>query len=226
MKTVINGGDAVKTLARRDSCTALLKKLGIAPSEYNQFIWATTDGRYAVSLEKAQAYLDSKLVKVAKAVVQGRNKGSTPKAAESNQIKKPTVAATIRRMILDGKENADIFVVLQRDFGFDEEKKHYPAWYRSQMRREGLIARPDKKEKKPKVEKPAKVKKAPVDRTKPVKKKASKVVSKARKAAIAKAAAKVRKSSQAQSNINATAAASFKTGNKSERVAPLKQINL
>lgn len=145
MKTVIMGGDALKTFARRDSATAALKKLGIKASDYNLFISQTTDGRHAVATDKAEEFLKAQLRKVAnEEIPQKQLKGRTKKEADSNQIKRPTVAGVIRKLILDGLDNKAIHEVMKRDFGHDEDKSHYPAWYRSQMRREGLIERPSK----------------------------------------------------------------------------------
>jgi restriction endonuclease Mrr len=213
MKTVVKGGDAVKTFTRRDSCTAILKKLGVPASDYNQFIWRTTDGRFTVNTEKAELYLASRLQNVAKEVVQGRNKGATERQAESNQIKRPSSASFIRRLILDGKTNQEIFKILQDQFGCGEEKSNHAAWYRSQMRRQGLIDRPSKGKKKIKQANTKvtskKIKPAKKDRPKPTKKAVKNVI---------------KQPSLAQSNINSTMRASFKTGNKAERVAPLLQI--
>lgn len=213
MKTVIQGGDAVKTVARRDSATTILRKLGIKPSDYNMFIMQTADGRYAVAEDKAQEYLQAQLRKVAtEEVPQKQLKGRTAKEAATNQIKRPSVAGVIRKLILDGMDNKAIHEVMKRDFGHDEDKAHYPAWYRSQMRREGLIERPAKKEKAAKVKaekpaKPARVKKAKQP--------------KASKKRLVK-----RKSSLAKRNVQATIDASMKTGHTSEPVAPHSHVQV
>lgn len=213
MKTVIQGGDAIKTYARRDGATAALKKLGIKPSDYNLFIFQTTDGRTAATLDKAAEYLQAQLRKVAnEEIPQKQLKGRTKKEADTNQIKRPSVAGVIRKLILDGLDNKAIHEVMKRDFGHDEDKAHYPAWYRSQMRREGLIERPAKA---------AKVTK------KDITNKAVKV--KEKKAKQAKASKKrvvKRKTSLAKRNIQATLDASMKTGHTEEAVAPHSHIQV
>jgi len=213
MKTVIQGGDAIKTYARRDGATAALKKLGIKPSDYNLFIFQTTDGRTAATLDKAQEYLQAQLRKVAnEEIPQKQLKGRTKKEADTNQIKRPSVAGVIRKLILDGLDNKAIHEVMKRDFGHDEDKAHYPAWYRSQMRREGLIERPAKA---------AKVTK------KDVANKAVKV--KEKKAKQPKASKKrvvKRKTALAKRNIQATLDASMKTGHTEEAVAPHSHIQV
>lgn len=216
MKKVIKGGDAVKTYSSRTNATAPLRKLGIKASDYNLFVFQTTDGRYAVALDKAEEYLAARLRKVAtEEVPQQQNKGRTLKEAESNQIKRPTVAGVIRKMILDGHDNKSIHEVMKRDFNHDEDKAHYPGWYRSQMRREGLVERPAarvKKEKPVKAPKPAKEPKAPQ-------------VKKSKKSKAAKPV-KAKTPNRAQANIKATIDAGMKTGNKDEHVGPLSIVQV
>lgn len=214
MKTVIQGGDAIKTYARRDGATAALKKLGIKASDYNMFIFQTTDGRTAVALDKAQEYLQAQLRKVAnEEVPQKQNKGRTKKEADSNQIKRPSVAGVIRKLILDGLDNKAIHEVMKRDFGHDEDKAHYPAWYRSQMRREGLIERPAKATKV--------TKKDVINKAVKVKEKKTKQPKKASKKRVVK-----RKTALAKRNIQATLDASMKTGHTEEAVAPHSHIQV
>lgn len=217
MKTVIQGGDAVKTFARRDSATAALKKLGVKASDYNMFISQTTDGRTAVALDKASEYLQAQLRKVAtETAPQQKLKGRTQKEADTNQIKRPTVAGVIRKLILDGLDNKAVHEVMKRDFNHDEDKAHYPAWYRSQMRREGLIERPAKADKSAKVSK-----KDVVNKSVKVKEKKAKQAPKASKKRIVK-----RKTSLAASNIKATLEASMKTGHTEEAVAPHSHVQV
>lgn len=51
-----------------------------------------------------------------------------------------TVAGTVRKMVLAGKSNKQIWSVLKLNYKLDDTKKHYPAWYRAQMRRQGLLS--------------------------------------------------------------------------------------
>lgn len=213
MKTVIKGGDAVKTYARRDSAAAALKKLGVKASDYNMFISQTTDGRVAVALDKAEEYLAARLRKVAtEEVPQKQLKGRTEKEAATNQIKRPSVAGVIRKYILDGLDNKAIHELLKRDFGHDEDKAHYPAWYRSQMRREGLIDKNAPRDQSVKTRATAAAKKTKVVKapTKVVTKKQKRERKAERKKA--KASAKAKPTSQAQNNINQAKKASIKTG--------------
>lgn len=218
MKKIVKGGDAVKTYSSRTNATAPLRKLGIKASDYNMFVMQTTDGRYAVALDKAEEYLAARLRKVAnEEVPQKQNRGRTAKEAESNQVKRPTVAGVIRKLILDGLDNKSIHEVMVRDFGHDEDKAHYPGWYRSQMRREGLIERPAPRAKK------AELKKHVTNKAVKVKEKATRQTKAAKKSA--KKSAK-RPPSKAQHNINETVRAGIKSGNKSERVGSLSIVQV
>jgi hypothetical protein len=48
-----------------------------------------------------------------------------------------TVSAVARELILAGKSNADVWAVLSTQFKLDDSKKHYPTWYRCELRRNG-----------------------------------------------------------------------------------------
>lgn len=219
VKKVIKGGDAVNTYSARRSATERLRKLGISAGDYDLFIMQTTDGRYAVNVNKAQEHLAAKLRKVAtRDVPQQKNKGRTLKEAESNQVKKPTVAATIRSYIMQGLDNAAIHEIMVRDFGHDDDKAHYPGWYRSQMKREGLKPPPSRKEKKAKATREKKAKKTKVARVK----KPKAVKTKDKRAKVVKPT----KPAGAQKNIDDTLRAGLNTGHKSEQPAPLSIIQV
>lgn len=48
-----------------------------------------------------------------------------------------TVSAVARQLILDGKTNKEVWAIIQPQFKLDDSKKHYPAWYRAELRRNG-----------------------------------------------------------------------------------------
>jgi hypothetical protein len=64
-------------------------------------------------------------------VLAALKKAAPPKATSS----KVTVASRCRELILAGKDNEEILKIMK----FPAEKKHYPGWYRNEMRRKGLI---------------------------------------------------------------------------------------
>lgn len=51
----------VKTVARRDSATAILRKIGIKPRDYNAFIKETADEKFAVDVTAAEKHLKNLL---------------------------------------------------------------------------------------------------------------------------------------------------------------------
>lgn len=47
----------IKTVARRDSATTILRKLGVKPRDYNLFIEVTADDQFAVKVGAAEKHL-------------------------------------------------------------------------------------------------------------------------------------------------------------------------
>lgn len=108
----------------RDSATSALRKLGIKPRDYDLFI-RKMDGKFECNVEAAAAHLASLLP-------------STPAAKKA--AKRVGISQTARDLILAGKTNAEVWAVLQAQFKLDDGKKHYPTWYRSELKRKGLLA--------------------------------------------------------------------------------------
>ena len=100
-------------VSRRDSATAILRKLGIAKPDYNKFVSLGEDGLFFVNVEDAVRSLQ-KPVKKAKAA----------KVAKEPKI---TLASSIRHLVAQGKTNAEIFEELK----LPADKRWYPAWYRA-----------------------------------------------------------------------------------------------
>ena len=123
-KTIQTG--AVKILARRDSATTILRKLGIQARDYDLFIEKMASGRFACKVAMAELHL-SKPQPAAKA----RAKQAAPK--------REGISATARALIRDGKTNQEVWDVIKEKFGLDEKKRHYPTWYRCEMKRAGLL---------------------------------------------------------------------------------------
>lgn len=70
--------------------------------------------------------------------------GAKKKAAKPAKEKAETVASFMRRLITEGKTNEEVFTAAVAKFGIGEEKKHYPSWYRCQLRRSEKVATPAK----------------------------------------------------------------------------------
>lgn len=50
-----------------------------------------------------------------------------------------TVSSVARELILKGLDNNTIYAELVKEFDLGPEKKYYPAWYRSELRKKGVI---------------------------------------------------------------------------------------
>lgn len=149
----------VRTVARRDSATTILRKLGINSRDYNLFIRADKDG-FVVDVDLAKKHL-AKVAEQTAPKVNGdvppwspstepapTKAGKLPKApkpATQKQVKEAkrpreqNLSTTIRSLILKGLDNAAIWAQVQPAFNLDDKKRHYPAWYRGQMRRAGVL---------------------------------------------------------------------------------------
>lgn len=137
MKT--QAADSVKILARRDSCTTILRKMGIHSRDYNAFIEVMTDGKFACHIARAEMHLESLKQAAAKPA---KKLDEKPAKTEKKPAKKEaarTVSTAARELIVAGKTNAEVWEVIKKEFDLDDSKKSYPAWYRSDCKRKGLI---------------------------------------------------------------------------------------
>lgn len=145
----------MKTFAKRDSATALLRKLGLAKECYNNYI-EVKDGQFTVDVEAAAHFVSqaTKFEESTKKVLMvievpahkkiktteiDKNKKEVAAKDEAKKEVVRTVSSVAREMIIAGSTNAEIWSVLQAEFGLDDKKKGYPSWYRSQCRQNGLI---------------------------------------------------------------------------------------
>ena len=136
MKT--QSADAVKILSRRDSATTILRKMGIHSRDYNAFIEVMTDGKFACHIARAEMHLES----LKQAAAKPAKAKSAPKAEKQPAAKREaarTVSTVARELIVAGKTNLEVWAVIQKEFDLDDSKKSYPAWYRSDCKRKGLI---------------------------------------------------------------------------------------
>lgn len=123
-----------KTYTARDSATSALRKLGLQARDYNLFITKVGD-KFECKLGAAAAHLES--LKNPKPV-EAKPVKTTKKTAEP-KAKKTGISATARELILSGKTNQEVWEVLKQQFNLDDSKKHYPTWYRCEMKRTGLL---------------------------------------------------------------------------------------
>lgn len=152
----------MRTVNRRDSATTILRKIGVNSRDYNLFIKTNEYGVFEVDDLAATAHV----AKVAKQTAPKTNGGtppwdpsdeskptkagklpraprvaSTKKTKEATRPKDQSLSTTIRGLILKGLDNAAIWAQVQPTFNLDDKKRHYPAWYRAQMRRAGTLPR-------------------------------------------------------------------------------------
>lgn len=152
----MNTNSAVRIYKTRDSATSMLRKMGVQAKDYNSFIKVLTDGTYACHVAKAEMYLISRnktaaiaevgnpapeatSAKAKEAARIAKNKAGRAVQAEEPKNKRGGVATMARELILAGKTNKEIWDALKQAFDLDDSKRHYPAWYRSEMRRKGLV---------------------------------------------------------------------------------------
>lgn len=145
----------VRIFKARDSATSLLRKLGVNSRDYNLFIDKMDDGGIVCKVALAMEHVESlkvlaeKPTKPAKPIITkphqqevvdkllGRD---TKPKAPAKKSAKPSISGMAREMILAGKTNEEIWEALKSTFDLDHSKRHYPVWYRCEMKRKGKLA--------------------------------------------------------------------------------------
>lgn len=129
----------IKNYSRRDSATSALRKMGIKSDQYNKFIKTNDDGSVDCNISAAKKSLSGPVKSKGKVTKKRGKKAATSKAVRP--INTETISGLCRSMILDGKDNESILKALKKKFGAKrfEDKSHYPAWYRCELRRAGEL---------------------------------------------------------------------------------------
>ncbi len=122
-----------KTYASRDSATSALRKLGIQARDYDLFI-TKVDGKFECKLGAAAEHLESLKNPKPKTIIE-----AAVKAAKTEKPKRAGISQLARDLILAGRTNQEVWAIIKDAFGLDDSKKHYPTWYRCEMRRKGLL---------------------------------------------------------------------------------------
>lgn len=103
------------TYNRRDTATAKLRKLGVTKEDYPRYLKVKKDG--------VEVLLD--LIE----------KDRTSKKPRGNSI-----SSVARQLITEGKTNVEVWRELCKRYPtLTEKQKHYPAWYRAEMKRNGTL---------------------------------------------------------------------------------------
>lgn len=133
--------DAVKIFKTRDSATTVLRKLGVNSRDYNAFIEKMEDGRFACKVAMAEMHLESLKNPKPKTVLKEAAKAGRRAVDPEVKTKRAGVSSMARDLILAGKTNQEVWDVLKEAFNLDDSKKHYPTWYRCELKRKGLLPR-------------------------------------------------------------------------------------
>jgi hypothetical protein len=129
----------VKNFKRRDSATSVLRKLGVSAKDYAKYITKLDDGTF--SCDVARASEKPKAVAKPKAAeLSGDAPEPKVKETKVSEPKSETVSSVARKLIVGGKTNLEVWDIIKERFGLDDAKRGYPAWYRGDMRRKGLIS--------------------------------------------------------------------------------------
>jgi len=84
---------------------------------------------------KARKPAAKKVAAVKRKVDQAKRNEATPGLIEKLKQEPKTLSDKIRQLVLKGKTNYEIVLALD----LPAEHKHYPAWYRGELRRKGLL---------------------------------------------------------------------------------------
>ena len=123
-----------KIVARRDSALKLLRKAGINKEDYDKHLTKVPSG--------FQVIIPDGVETAAKKTTAPKKSAKKKVTAPKKKDGKPSVASVIRELVAEGKTNAEIWVIIKKQFKLDDGKKYYPAWYRKQAER---IAKKKKK---------------------------------------------------------------------------------
>lgn len=138
-----------KTYTRRDSATSALRKIGLQARDYDLFITKKSDNEFECRLGAAAAHLESlknpapktimgSAIKAGRRVSDPVAKTDKPAKAKA-KAKAKGVSAVARELILAGRTNQEVWAVIKEAFSLDDSKKHYPTWYRCEMKRKGQL---------------------------------------------------------------------------------------
>jgi len=148
----------MKLVKTRDAATSILRKLGINSRDYSLFITKTPGGLFEVDSDKASAHLKAPakhslgLVTEpapAKEPVIIRDSGKVKAVSRTAVVQKMldstapkvSISGLAEQLLLEGKTNAETWAALKERFKLGDDKKHYPSWYRSRLRRQGRLAK-------------------------------------------------------------------------------------
>lgn len=134
----------MKTVKTRDAATSILRKLGVNSRDYNLFITKNPDGTFTVKQSEA---LKARAGAVILDLVTTKDITLTPSpvAAAPKPEKRQSISQLAEELLLAGRTNPEVWAELKAKFRLGDDKKHYPSWFRSRLRRQGRLAKREKK---------------------------------------------------------------------------------
>lgn len=93
----------------------------------------------AMTAKVAKSKLPRALSADATKITAAPKKPAKAKKQPKKDPTKRTVTEAIKSMLLEGLTNLSIWEVVKEEFNLDDSKRHYPAWYRSSMKRNGQL---------------------------------------------------------------------------------------
>lgn len=130
-----------KVVKTRDSAVAVLRKLGVKKEDYSKFV-TKVDGGFRVEITKAKANIAKPTKPEVVKPMGKRAKAAAAKAAKPAlppKEKKITVTSVTEGLIQSGKSNPDVWAVIKGQFKLSDDKRWYPSWFRSRLKRQGKL---------------------------------------------------------------------------------------
>lgn len=152
----------IREYGSRTAATNFLRGKGVAAADFNHYLKAKGDKFLVNDALIGQPVERVKLPLATNITVVGTDKkphelhvevtevkpAKAAKTGKKTADKKPTakkpdkplpISQFCLSMFKAGSDNAEVWAQLQKVYGLDEEKAHYPAWYRSHFRRKGQL---------------------------------------------------------------------------------------
>lgn len=116
---------------------ALVRATGQNGSTVN--IPATIAKNAGLKIHKEPAQPTVKTTNKAAKTKKAQKDAKAVKGTKTQKEAKVTVSSRAREMIIAGKTNDEVWAMMKKEFRLDDSKKSYPAWYRRECVKKGLI---------------------------------------------------------------------------------------
>lgn len=135
----------MKTVKTRDSATTILRKIGVNNRDYGLFIKRLEDGRFEVDDAAARKKTAGEVINYLVATKDVELKPAPATEAKPVKEKRHTISSLAEELLLAGKSNPEVWTAIKERFKPGDDKKHYPSWFRSRLRRQGKLPKREKK---------------------------------------------------------------------------------